>query len=165
MYFLDGSHELTLALPVFLHLDHFIENLVKILLILFLLQIVNNFLQGVEVIILEDIHLEILEFLGAEGTPMVSVHRLLDTFFAVYMTTTRYVAIFYGVQAYCALEFMFKQFCWDAEVVLDLGLFYYHCIKSLIFLKSIIITIRAKMSTISPTRPPHSSRRISASKY
>ena len=68
---------MVLAFLIFFHFDHLVKNLVKILLILFLLEIIDNLFQGVEVIIFEDIYFEIFEFLGAKGAAMMSIDGFL----------------------------------------------------------------------------------------
>lgn len=55
-------------------------------------------------IVFEDISVELLELLIAEGTAVVTIYGLLDAWAAVNVTTAGYVAVGDGVQADGALE-------------------------------------------------------------
>ena len=68
-------------------------------------------------IILKHIHLEVLQLLRAKRTSMVSIHRLLNTVPAIYMTTPSYIAVCDRVQTDCALEFMLEFLGLDAKTI------------------------------------------------
>lgn len=69
-------------------------------------------------VVLEDVKLEVLEFLVAERAAVVPCDGLLDTGSAVDMSASGYVAIVDRVEADRALEFVLELLGADPEVVI-----------------------------------------------
>lgn len=81
------------------------KHLVQIFVVLLAFLIVYDLLQCVEMVVLEDILFEVLEFLVAKRTLVVSIDGLFDAGFAIYMPTTCNVTIVDRIETHCALEF------------------------------------------------------------
>lgn len=69
-------------------------------------------------VVLEDVELEVLELLVAEGAAVVAGDGLLDAGAAVDVAAAGYVAVVDGVEADRALEFGLELLGADAEVVI-----------------------------------------------
>lgn len=67
-------------------------------------------------VVFKDIVLEVLKFLIAKGTSVVSVYRFLDTGSAIYMSTSSDVTVIDRVEANSALELRLQLFRTDLEV-------------------------------------------------
>lgn len=74
-------------------------------------------------VIFEYIVLEVFELLIAKRTSMVPIDCLLNTGFAIYMSTSRYVTIINGIKANCTLKLSLKFLWTDLEVDVILWLF------------------------------------------
>ena len=92
------------------------EGFTQILIILFSDFLLDNFFDGIEMIILEHIILEILEFLITEGTTMVAIDCLLNAWPAVYMAASGNVTVIDGIETNCTLKLGIKPLWIDLKV-------------------------------------------------
>lgn len=125
-YLLNWSHEFFFTYDIFFDFIFLQKSLSKILIIFLSDLLFDNFLDGVKMIILENIIFEILELLITEGTTMMPIDCLLDTGSAIHMTASGDVAISDGVKTDCTLELCFEFLWTDFEVDVVL-LFDHHC--------------------------------------
>jgi hypothetical protein len=122
---LNWSHEFLLPVEILFHFNLLREGFSQILIILLSDLFLYNFLYGIEMIILEHIIFEIIELLITEGTSMMPINRLFNTWSAIYMPASRYVTVIDGIEANRTLELSLKPLWTDLEVNVIL-LFYHH---------------------------------------
>ncbi len=122
---MNWSHEFLLPVEILFHFNLLREGFSQILIILLSDLFLYNFLYGIEMIILEHIIFEIIELLITEGTSMMPINRLFNTWSAIYMPASRYVTVIDGIEANRTLELSLKPLWTDLEVNVIL-LFYHH---------------------------------------
>ena len=86
---------------------------------MFFLLPIYDFLQSVEVVVLEYVGLKVIERLRTERTAVMPAYRLLDTAPTVHMPTAGDVAVIDGVGADGALKLVLQQFGGDFEGVVE----------------------------------------------
>lgn len=102
-----------------------IENFTKVLLVFVFFFVINDFFEGIEMIVFEDIEFEIFEFLVAEGTAMMSCDGLFDAGSAVDVSAACDAAVIDGVEADGALELVFELISTYSEsVIIKILLFF-----------------------------------------
>ena len=103
-YFLNWSHDFILTFRI-LQVQYFLwKNLPKIFLIFFSDLLFDNFFNCVKMIVFENIVFKLFKLLIAKRTAMMAIYSLFDTWFTIYMSTSRYIAIADRIQAYCTLK-------------------------------------------------------------
>ena len=119
---------MVLPLLVLVDFGYLVEHLVEVLLVLHFFLLVDDFLQRIEVVVLEDVQFEIFEILVAEGTAMMAPHCLLDAVPTVDMSAPGDVAVGDGIEADGALELVLQLLGADPEVVVVEVVFDLHLI-------------------------------------
>lgn len=77
-------------------------------------------------IVLENIVFELFQLLIAKWTAVMTIDCFLDACFAIYMATSRYVAIIDWIETYCALKLSLQLLWVYFEVYVILSLFADH---------------------------------------
>ncbi len=106
-YLLNRSHDFLLTFCILKNFN-FLKDFSQILLILLSNLFLNNFFHRIKVIILENIIFKVFQLLVTKGTTMMTIDRLLNTAFAIYMPASCNVTIIDRIHAYCTLELGLK---------------------------------------------------------
>ncbi len=103
-YLLNRGHEFLLAFYIFFHLNFLRKSLAQILIIFLSDLLFDYFLDGIKVVILENVILKIFKLLVTEGTTMVTVYGLLNAGPTIHMAASGDVTVTDGVETNCTLK-------------------------------------------------------------